>query len=279
VNENKIQTHDGFQVKYAVSEINADKPWLALVIPFGLQVMMAKHFFDFFESDFNVVVCESRSILEQSNRKVSENEFTVENHVKDMHSVLKACNIEQCVLVGYCSGAGLALAAANEYPDLFTNLVLVHGDYMMLNDSECITQFAVEIDSVLGLAGKDETLLGLVFEKVKKSRTSDNSDRPDGVDLAFSELAYLRRYAANYLEYKDTDYEKLAKTVPHKTLLMTGNKDITTNVNSTKKIGDLIENSEIYIDPDADHYGLLREESNSMMIIRKFLNGGEVANG
>lgn len=266
-----LVSHDGITLNYAVSDSHKEKPWIALVIPFGLKLQMAEHFFDFFEPQYNIVVWESRSILEDSDRKVIDNEFAIENHVLDLHTILDNCRSKKFILVGYCSGAGIALAAANRYPEMFENLILAHGEYTMLEDANCKTQFASEIDSLLSLAGKDEEHLNLVFTKIKDDRFEDSVNRPDGIDLAFSELAYLRRYAANYLCYKSVDYQNLAKYVPHRTLILTGERDVQANAVSSKKIAELIQHSEIHIDIDADHYEILRQDSTIMVMIWNYL--------
>jgi len=270
--ENKTESYDGLELKYAITDIQAGKPWIALIIPFGLKLVMARHFFEFFESQYNIITWESRSILEDSERLVSPNEFKIENHIDDLKKVLSVCPADKFTLVGYCSGAGLALAAANRYPQLLENLVLVHGEYVMLHDSSCTTQFASEIDSMLSLAAKDEEHLNLVYKKISGDRFEETSNRPEGIDLPFTELAYLRRYAANYLAYKDVDFEKLAATVTHRTLLMTGKMDVQANVTSSKQIHKIMPNAKITIDPGADHYELLRDESNSMVTLWNYLH-------
>ena len=52
---------------------------------------------------------------------------------------------------------------------------------------------------------------------------------------------------------------------------MSGKRDVQANVRSTEKIKELIQNSEIYIDPEEDHYGILREESDTMVTIWNYL--------
>lgn len=269
--EKTVMSYDGIELKYATTETKIDKPWIALIMPFGLKLHMVKYFFNFFEPHYNIVVWESRSILELGGRKVSENEFAIENHLADIKTVIDTCDTKQFIVVGYCSGAGLALAAANRYPHLIKELILVHGEYTMLENASCTTQFASEIDSLLSLAGKDEEHLQLVFEKIKNDRFKENSHRPEGIDLPFTKLSFLRRYAANYLAYKKTDFEHLARYVTHKTLLLSGDLDVQANVTSTKEISKLMKNSEVYIGPEADHYELLKEDSKSMIKIWNYL--------
>lgn len=269
--EQTILSHDGLELKYAYSSIESDKPWIVLVMPFGLQISMAQAFFDFFDSHYRIVAWESRAILD-TNTKVSDvGVFAVENHVADMLGVLDACDIQQSALVGYCSGAGIALAAINRAPYRFTSLVLAHGEYTMLGDKACTTQFAGDIDSLLSMAAHNEEHAQVVFERLQQDRMEDNKNVPEGIDNPFSQLEYFKRYARNYVAYKSEDYAALAKHVEHHTLLLSGDKDIQANVTSSMKIKGLIKHAEINVDPHADHYGIVRESSSVMTNIWNYL--------
>lgn len=271
MNNKTIQSHDGIELQYAMTDLKESKPWIALIIPFGMKVGMLKEFFEFFQPHYNVVAWETRSVLEDSERKVADNEFSIENHIRDIRTVLEVCPAKKFIVIGYCSGAGLALAAANRYPQMIENLILAHGEYTMLDDPKCTTQFAGEIDSLLSLAAKDEEHLGLVYGKIKEDRFEEDGSRPEGIDMPFTKLEYLRRHSANYLSYKSTDFENLARWVSHRTLLMTGERDSQANVTSTERIAAAMPNAKVYIDPEADHYGILREDSNTMVTIWNYL--------
>lgn len=255
---------DGVSLNYAVSEYQEGKPWMALIIPFGLRVTIAKPFFDFFQPQYNIVSWESRLILSADEQPAPPGAFEMNRHVKDLEVVLTACNVKKCVVVGYCSGAGIALAAANRYPHRISHLVLVHGEYVLLDEPGCSTQFAREIDGLLTMAHTDENHLRKIFEKVKVERLDAGEHRPQGIDLPFSQLAFLRRHAQNYQAYKKADFQKLARFVTHRTLLMTGKKDAQANVASTLKIKNAMPNSVLHVDETADHYGILREESSTL---------------
>ena len=269
--QQNVVSHDGIPLKYSITGSNSEKPWIVFILPFGLKVEMAKSFFDFFESHYRIITWEARSILDASDRNLEERELSIENHVKDVKTVLADCEITRAIFVGYCSGAGIALATANRYPDLIENLILVHGEYVLLDEEDCMTQFSTEIDTLLSLAAKSDNHLNLVFDKIEMERFDQNANRPNGIDLPFTKLNYFRRYAANYLEYKSVQFMELARQVSHKTLLMCGMLDAQANVASTEKIKALIPNSEIYIDPQADHYGVLREESGTLVKIWNYL--------
>ena len=263
---------DGVSLNYATSEYQEGKPWLALIIPFGLRVTIAKPFFDFFQPQYNIISWESRLILSPDEEPAPPGAFELQRHVKDFEVVLTSCNIRKCVVVGYCSGAGVALGAANRYPHIISQLVLAHGEYVLLNEPGCSTQFAREIDGLLTMAHTDENHLRKIFEKVQEDRLDAGDHRPQGIDLPFSRLAYLRRHAQNYQAYKKADFQKLARFVTHRTLLMTGKKDAQANVASTMKIKSAMPNSTLHVDDGADHYGLLREDSSTLVTLWNHLS-------
>jgi pimeloyl-ACP methyl ester carboxylesterase len=228
---------------------------------------MARPFFEFFGSHYNIVTLESRCILEDSDRVPETDEFAVSNHASDLLAVLNACEIEKSTLIGYCSGAGVALAAASRFPDRFERLVLVHGDYVMLEHRDCTTPFALEIDSLFTLANRDQQQANMIFEKIRDQRIEGHDVRPAGLDHPYLNFARFRRYTANYLAYKSCNFENLARSIPHKTLLMTGERDAQANVASSRRIHQALPNATLHIDPGADHYGILREESATLVTI------------
>jgi pimeloyl-ACP methyl ester carboxylesterase len=265
--EGVAQGADGVRLNYATSEFKEGKPWIVLIIPFGLRVAVARPFFEFFEPQYNVVSWEARLILSPDDAPAPPGAFELQRHVADFDTILTACKIRKCVVVGYCSGAGVALGVANRYPQRISQLVLVHGEYVLLGEPGCTTQFAREVDSILTMAHTDENHLRKIYEKLKSDRLDAGGHRPPGMDVPFSEMAFLRRHAQNYLAYKKSDFLKLARFVSHRTLLMTGKRDAVANMASTEKIKSVMPNAKLHVDDAADHYGLLREDSSTLITL------------
>jgi pimeloyl-ACP methyl ester carboxylesterase len=261
-------SHDGLSLTYGHSEISAEKPWLVFILPFGLEVNVAQAFFSYFEAQYNIVTWQARSILSAKGVTLAKGELSVDNHVSDLLAVLADLNIEQCQLVGYCSGAGIALAAASNHCDKFSGLILVNGEYTLLNEATCMTQYGRDIDSLLPIASTDEKTAQFILDRMQK----DDGSLPEGFHMPFSQAHYLHRYSINYVSYRATDFAALAQTVKHKTFLITGEQDKQANTNSSEKIKALLPNAEIYIDPQSDHYGVVRADSNTLKIISNYLN-------
>jgi pimeloyl-ACP methyl ester carboxylesterase len=267
-----LQSHDDVSLKYAYEDEGDEKPWIVLIMPFGMKIELASAFFDFYQPRYNIVTWESRLILDPEARDVSMADLSVANHVQDLMSVLRARRITKAILVGYCSGAGIALAASNKAPDLFSSLLLVHGEYAMLDEEGCTSQFAAEIDSLLSMAAQSEKYARLVFEKINGERLSGSNRIPAGMDTPYTSPCYLHRHALNYVAYKSTDFRELAKSVSHRALLLTGQRDIQANVQSTRRMSELIQNARLHVDPESDHYGMVREDSSTMITIWNYLH-------
>jgi pimeloyl-ACP methyl ester carboxylesterase len=268
-----VLSHDQIPLKYACERTACEKPWLALILPFGMKVALARAFFDFFRPRYNLVTWESRLIFEPTSRQVSVEDLSVDNHVRDLTAVLRACEVPHCIVVGYCSGAGVALAASNAVPQLVRGLVLAHGEYALLDDHSCTTPFALEIDSLLSMAATSEDYARSVVEKIGSERLGRVATIPDGMDTPYTDPSYLHRHALNYLAYKATDFRALARSASHGALLLSGGLDVHANVQSSRRIFELMPNAQLHIDSDGDHYGMVRDDSTVMITIWNYLHG------
>jgi pimeloyl-ACP methyl ester carboxylesterase len=268
-----MEGHDGVTLRYRCSVASENRPWLVFVIPFGLSIEIADAFFDYFANKLNVVAWESRLILSLQDRKLSKQDFALENHARDLLSIADVMSIDNAILVGYCSGAGVALAAANLRPEKFQRLVLVHGEFVFLKDDSCMTQVGKDIDSILPIASKGEDKAQLILDRVASLQQRRGADLPAHLDinLPFSNRRYLHRYALNYLAYRESDFESLARGIDVQTLVMAGDADKQTCVASASRIGRTLRQARIFVDANADHYGVVRNRSNTLQEIDRFI--------
>lgn len=265
-----VTSHDGITMTYSRTKISQNNSWLVIILPFGMPVKIAETFFQYFENDYNVITWEARGILAPFGTLINKNEFAIENHVADLVTILEHMNVFQCDLVGYCSGAGIALAAVNSHPEIFSSLVLVNGDYTLQGEADCWTQFGRDVDSLFPIAASDEKTASFILDKLNNG---ENEGLPPGFELPFSQTHYFHRLSLNYSSYRSTDFIALARQLKLKTLVISGDKDKQCNTNSARKIKDSMNNSDIYIDPHGDHYEIVREQSNTLKIIKQYLLG------
>ncbi|GAB4198496.1 MAG: alpha/beta hydrolase [Wenzhouxiangellaceae bacterium] len=265
--EKTIVASDSVVLKCAVSEASPDYPWVALILPFGLELQHARAFFDFFGEYFNIFSWQARLILDDDGADLAEGALNAERHVQDLFDIMSELSLAQVIAVGYCSGAGISLLAANHKPECFSHLVLVNGEYTLLNKEDCMTQFGSDIDKILSVAAQNPDKAALVFEKIKGSIKFAGKDLPPGLEVPYSNSRFLYRHGVNYLAYKAFDFEALASNIKHNTYMLAGGRDEQSNINSSQTIKSLIEKAELHIDPDGDHYEILRPESKALVNI------------
>jgi pimeloyl-ACP methyl ester carboxylesterase len=263
-----ISSHCASQLVIGHGKIEQNRPWVVFIIPFGLKIELAEPFIDSLSGDYNVVSWEARAILSSVDYELSNDELSVESHVEDLVTILGDLGVDKACIVGYCSGAGIALAAANRYPEKVDFLILANGEYTLLHDSSCTTQYGSDIDSILPIAAESESNAQFIIERMPAGK---DEAVPAGMDVPFSEAYILKRYAENYLNYRSTDFEALAKKITHKSFILTSKNDLQANVNSSQYIHRCIDKSEIYVDDFNDHYGVLRKDSTTIGKIKELL--------
>lgn len=269
---NIITTSNDVSLKYTVSEVSDSNQWIVLILPFGMKLELANSFIEQFKQQYSILTWEGRLIFEDQAVDFKPADVSVDNHVADLVTLMDIHNIDKAELVGYCSGAGVALKAVNNFPERFEKLVLVHGEYTLLKERDCVTQAGKDLDSLLPIASMDRKKAELILSKLPMANNDDSeSNVPKGVTLPYTNPEYFFRYANSYVAYKSVDYAGLAKQVTMPSYCLSGGCDVQTNINSSEKIHQQLQNSEIFIEADADHYGILRADSPTLTTLKSIL--------
>jgi pimeloyl-ACP methyl ester carboxylesterase len=266
----KCSSYDGVEITYGHTAIDVNKPWLVFIIPFGLEAQIAQPVFNTFSDQYNVLTWECRLIISDQELSQSGEQLSVANHASDLKRILEEVGAESATLIGYCSGAGLALAAASSYPNLFSKLALVNGDYVLRDNPSYMTQHGKDVDSLFPIAAMDVSKAAFVLDKISPDKDAF-SEKPEGIDKPFSSPRYFHRYALNYLSYRAADFRSLAQEVQHQVLVIAGEQDQQANVDSSAEIAKLLKNSEFYVEREADHYEPLRANSSVLNHLQNYL--------
>lgn len=270
--ETNTLKHTDVEITYAVSKCAGTKSWLTLILPFGFEVTTALPFFSYFSDKYNLLTWQARQILAPPQVEVEASKLTVQDHASDLLALLEHLDITRTDLVGYCSGAGIALGALSMRQEKFNRVALVNGEFVMLDDKRAVTQYGGDIDSILPLAAKDFTTAAFILQRMPMVAQQN----VEGVDFdimkPFSAAKYFHRYAMNYVNYRNCRFEELAKNIDKETLILAGGKDLQTNVYSAEVIHQCIPHAEFIIESEADHYGILRASSPILAHIDDFLD-------
>lgn len=252
------------------------KPTVLVALPFGVPASVARAAFETLESAFNVVTWESRYILDLSQPFSGAEEMGPDAHVEDVVAILGDLKVDRCHLVGYCSGAGISLLAAERHPRVFTTLVLVNGEYQLFRKGHAATDYQRSIDTFLPEVAKGRDAASFIFATMSginmpgKSESQTELDRK--INLPFSNPEYLYRSAKNYMAYRDFDALRIAARVSQDTLVLTGRRDVHSNIENSEAIDACLPRSTKFVAPEGDHYEFCRAGSSELAEIRTFLH-------
>ncbi len=248
--------------------IDHAKPSILIALPFGVPADVARAAFDKLQPGFNVVTWESRYVLNLDQAFAGDEKMAPAEHVGDMLRILAALGIETCTLIGYCSGAGISLLAASGHPDVFTELVLVNGEYQLFRRGHDATDYQQSIDTFLPVVATGRHEASFIFSKMaeisKASRTAPQTELDRQINTPFSQEEHLFRYAKNYMAYREFDALELAADVRQRTFVVTGRMDKHSSMENSEAVGDAIAGSTKFVDDGGDHYAFCRAGSPTL---------------
>ncbi len=258
------------------TRLDKKKPSVLISLPFGVPLSVATAAFDKLEPDFNAVTWESRYILNTEQAFSGSEKLAPTEHVEDMIRILQTLEISTCYLIGYCSGAGIALLAASQHPEVFTELVLVNGEYQLFRKGHRTTDYQRSIDMFMPLAATSREQAAFFFSKMadisKASKGADAQSELDRqINLPFSQQEYLYRYARTYMAYRDFDALKVAEEVKQRAFVLTGQMDEHSSMENSEAVEGRISRSKKFIADKGDHYEFCRAGSLTLEEIRAYL--------
>lgn len=261
--------------------IDKAKPGLLITLPFGVPVTVAHAAFARFAPDWNVVTWESRFILNLDQQFSGTEKLAPVEHVEDMLCLLRALDIGTCRLIGYCSGAGISLLAAQQCPEVFTDLILVNGEYQLFRKGHASTDYQRSIDTFLPVVATGRQQAGVIFAKMAEisnpKKAGVQSELDSQINLPFSKEEYLFRYARNYMAYRDYDALAVARGVRQRTFVLTGRRDEHSNMENSEAVAGAIGDARTFVADQGDHYEFCRAGSSTLAEIGAYLDRNHAA--
>ena len=265
-----VASLDGVPIRTFHTDLVADRPTVALALPFGLRHAAAQGFYAGLSDRFNIVTWESRFVMDFDGRPDSET-ISAEMHAGDLVAVVDHYGLEPADVIGYCSGAGITLLAAAKYPERFRRLLLVSGEYM-LPPARCRpTSFQREVSVLLPAAAASRADAAMLHEKISAGRVKPTHEFHEFVSLPFSSPEHLYRFGLNYLAYRKPDMIDTAGSVRHDALLIATRHDAQVTVESAEIMSEHLASSRGVVVLDGDHYQLCRGDPGIVAELVKFL--------
>lgn len=272
MHEISVASEDGYRVRTFVGPWDPGKATIVVVLPFGAAIDMAQPLCLRMLDCFNVVTWQARMILDDPSSTPDLSRTTPEMHVADMVSILSLLSVPRAGVIGYCSGAGIALMAAQRHPDRLSRLALVSGEYVLPEHTCPRSRHQIDVDNLLPLAAASRKNAIAIFKKLNDRPTPNDDPIASAVNLPFSHPEFLYRFAVNYLAYRRVNLLEVAEDVPHAALVAVGDRDEQVTVRSSEMVQQRLSGGRLHVDPTADHYDVCRGVTALNDVVLRFLS-------
>jgi nucleoside-diphosphate-sugar epimerase/pimeloyl-ACP methyl ester carboxylesterase len=223
----------------------------------------------------SVITWESRTL---PSPETDENtNISLNRQIEDAVDLINTFNLQKCLVIGWCSGARIALHLAESYTDLVGGLVLLNGSY---NLAECDkTNYETNINYVMPKIASNKALATFyhrsIFsrqnqkipgEEAKAQQMSNevlSSTDPELLHLTslpFRCPASLFSYARLINAFLETPYEDRSYEFPFPVLIVTGTDDQIIPPESSEKLSKNIKNAHCVNLKNANHFALYNNE-------------------
>ncbi|MEA2663499.1 MAG: hypothetical protein QOI11_443 [Candidatus Eremiobacteraeota bacterium] len=274
-----LESHDGVALRVYRSAPDPAKPALLVVLPATTTVALIGAAVDRLARSFNVITWETRLVHDPGAADDEATAMSLRANVGDLESVFRYFELSRAYLIGYCTGAPVALHAAAQHPGWFPKLALVAGSYFT-QPGECeLTQHERDILKIMPHIAADEKNAAAVSKTFVYLRDSGKL-QGDAFALAtyrpFYEGRSLHRLGLLVEDLIRHGSRPVAREIAVPALVAAGRDDTQTHYASSVLLGSELRAAELYLD-DGDHYAFCRGEALLMARIAGFF--GEDADG
>lgn len=218
--------------------------------------------FDYFKSQYHVVSYDVRGHGESDKPSV----FTLEDDVEDLSSLINVMHLEMPVVIGFSMGSYIALKTAEEYPKLFSAIVLIGTKGGGASSStEKIQQEAAS-------AGKSrEQIAQQLIRKVFAPQTTFediaafDKEIQSPVTLTSTEQDAITKSLQNF------DLLASAEKVTVPVLILTGEYDGINPPAEGERVANALPNASFKVIPGAGHIAFFENPKEVFSLIDTFL--------
>jgi len=220
----------------------------------------------------NVITWESRGVPSRSGEQ-GDISCSLGEHALDMCEVMDRAGVSRCHVIGWCTGATVALRFASEFPERVASVALLNGGYNLCGAEQ--TLFQENMRTIMPLIADDRSQAEYFFKTLFAS--SSVTDEGDGfaasstldkilsstnprhahlTSFPFRNSDLLYNYARLISAFIDETIEGDIVRVGCPCLVVTGLRDVTASPESSIFISDYLPNAELYVDAEGDHFML-----------------------
>ncbi len=223
---------------------------------------------------FRVYTWEARLMLDTRATFDAPGELSLEAHARDAAALLERFGLEQAALVGYCSGAALALHLCARLPGRFARLALVSGAYFLRPEQCELTQYERDVLALAPQMAQSRARAARIhsdfFAEGRAFRRRAH-EFADEILRPYADAESLYRFGSGLLALIEGDSQAVARRVSVPALVAWGGRDDQTHPGSSALVAAALHGCEAHFDPELDHYALCRAHEGLVSRVAGFL--------
>jgi 3-oxoadipate enol-lactonase len=275
-----LRTVDGQNLRTYASG-SKDNPAIALIVPIAVPARMLAETIRELSNRFFVVTWEARCCL-TADPFDTDTRVDVDVQADDLMSILEHHRLGQAHVIGWCTGAMMALKAAYRYPGAIASLTLAMGTYGFTDaDAIALSQYQIEINTFMPRVAADRraaaVLHQLVFQNQAFMETMQN-EWSQWTRVGFSDPEKLFRFANSAIRILDEDVASFAGEVKTPTLVITSEADRYAHPEHSRRVARMLPHAALFEDDDGDHYSIAVPASATVRETVTFIAGCPQAN-
>ena len=286
-----MEAFDGVPVKVFTAG-DPSKPAVVLSNALGMPVEFWAGFAKRLAGDHFVLTWESRG-CPNTDLACDLEKHSFFDHVRDLMAVLDRFQVRRADLIGWCSGAQIALRAASAYPDRIDRVVSVNGSFGGAY-GVAMTQFETKLREVMPKIARDRRIAEIYFNVVYGSRDVAGIDSDElheknleasavltSVDPTllhltsrpFETVESLFRYSRLLTASLAEDVREWVRDVKAPVLLYTGRRDQTAHPECTQWLARHLADASLLVDDEGDHFTFYKE-TGVLDAVTRFMKDG-----
>ncbi|MDP2228293.1 MAG: alpha/beta fold hydrolase, partial [Moraxellaceae bacterium] len=282
-----VRSTDGTQLNLYVRDNPTAYKTVVIINAFGMPVDFVVPLSERLCRDHRVITWESRC-LPSNAMPASSAAASIGAHVQDLQAILDHLGLEQVHLVGWCTGATVAIRFAAEFPHRTESLSLLSGGYNLSGAHE--TPFQINMREIMPLIAADKDQARFFFETLFKQTdfngvedgeassslnrilSSTNPRHAHLTSFPFRNEGVLFNYARLINALISEPIEKDITRIIKPCLVATGLMDVTASPESSIVVSEFLSGSDLFVDPESDHF-MLHDNKLLHRRVHEFING------
>lgn len=222
--------------------------------------------FDHYKNHYHVISYDVRGHGESDKPE----HFTLEDDVKDLFSLIQVMHLQEPLVIGFSMGSYIALKTAEEYPDLFSKMVLIGTKG---GGSSSSTQ---RIEDQAVSSGKSrEQIRKEMMHRVFAPQTTSEEIQTFDRSIAGPVRLTAEQQKAITESLQNFNLMQKIKQVRIPVLVLTGEYDGINPPKEGKKVAEALPEGKFEVIPDAGHIAFFENQKRVFSLTDDFFNEQE----